>query len=315
MSSKQNLDFGKPHIVVVGDIMIDRYMVGTSTRQSPEADVPVLENYTIEDRLGGAANVALSCAGLGCDVSLLSLTGLDEDRRTLIDLLAATSIEHHLLVDPDRPTTVKTRIMHGDLHLLRVDRESTEPYDHPDLLLAQLVETQLRRPIAGIILQDYNKGLLHPATIASIMTFAQQYHIFTAVDPKYEHLPAYRGVDLFKPNVRELSYLLDRPINDTHQASDACHTVMELLQCKLVVLTLGADGVVIASAESSCHAPALPVQIKDVCGAGDAVLAIVTIAALQGRDLPQIAALANLAGATVCSMAGVTPVTTSLLQE
>jgi rfaE bifunctional protein kinase chain/domain len=283
-------------------------MVGKSVRQSPEADVPVLQDYEITAKLGGAANVALSCQQLGADVSLVSLIGDDDAGRELVDLLSTTDVDAHMIIDADRPTTVKTRVLCNDEHLLRIDRESTDDIRDVTSLMSRLSDLEAQRHIDVLILQDYNKGVLVPESIDAILAFAKSHSISTAVDPKLRFIDNYKGVDLFKPNRREAEAIVGRPIVSIDAAKEAATYIMQLLSAQTVLLTLGADGVVYTDASASTHAPASQDKVVDVCGAGDAVLATCAMAMVHADKRSALPHLAVRAGAIACSVTGVTPI-------
>ena len=183
-------------ICVIGDVMLDRYLRGSVDRISPEAPVPILELKAVESRMGGAANVALNLAQLGCNVSIFGITGADEHGVDASGIISGT----------DRPTTVKTRVIAGNQHILRIDEENASGISSGlTQQLASLIQEFLttEKPDA-VIFQDYNKGVLTAGLIGSVIDVCGKKDIMTAVDPKYDNFFAYKSVNLFKPNLREL---------------------------------------------------------------------------------------------------------------
>ena len=304
--------FSRTTALVIGDVMIDRYLIGDVARISPEAPVPVVRYTASENRLGGAANVALNVKALGAEVILCSVTGDDENGVLLHDLLPQHKLTTTGLVkDNSRQTTVKTRVMADNQHLLRVDREDT-------FSLSSAVSAQFMDNVRGIlesqkidviILQDYNKGLLTEGIIVDMITCAKEKDIPVAVDPKKEHFFNYAGVALFKPNLKEINAQVPFSMAVNMPSLDkADKYIREKLKNDITLITLSEKGVYIANDSHSDIYPTHPRNIADVCGAGDTVISIAALAMAHGVALPDIARLSNLAGGQVCEKAGVVPV-------
>jgi rfaE bifunctional protein kinase chain/domain len=303
------------HVFVVGDVMVDAYLIGKVNRISPEAPVPVVEVTERERRLGGAANVARNVLALGATVELASVVGDDEGGHFLRQRCQDMSIGTAALVaSADRPTTVKNRIISDGQHLLRVDEEVTTEIaaDLEDALIAQCVERfHVRKPDV-IIFEDYDKGVLTPRVIEALVAAAREAGIPTTVDPKFRQFHAYQGVTLFKPNLQELQdglglNGLDRHNDDEIQAATA--QIRANLGAQAVLVTLSERGVWLHE-ESGRHEriPAHKREINDVSGAGDTVIATASILLASGVPLTKCAAVANLAGGLVCEKVGVVPV-------
>ena len=309
--------FAGTHVLVVGDVMIDRYLRGTVTRISPEAPVPVLNYRATDNRLGGAANVALNLRALGAEVHLLSLVGKDEDGTLLAELLPQNDLSAAALCPSDtRQTTVKTRVLAGDQQLLRVDREDTRDADAAELALltTRFRDTLVHYPIGAILLQDYNKGVLSAPFIELILREAEARRIPVAVDPKQRNFFAYRGATLFKPNLKEVREGLDPAIApETVSLRRAATELRKRLQTPRILITLGERGVYSDSEAGGHRYPTRPRAIVDVCGAGDSVISIATLCLTQAATDEQIALLANAAGGQVCEFVGVVPVDRALL--
>jgi len=304
--------FSQLNIVVIGDVMIDRYLSGKVDRISPEAPVPVVHLRSEDNRLGGAANVALNIQAMGATPYLFSVIGEDDNGKLLEQLLPESNISaKYLLKHSDRVTTVKTRVLAQNQHLLRVDREDASPIKEP--LAAQLME-QLRnlldhKEIHLILFQDYNKGVLTPGLIREVMLEALRRDIPTAVDPKYDNFWAYRHVTLFKPNLREIQHQVDPHLKaDLPSLQAAAQEVSRRLGNAYTMITLSEKGVFVASKELSEIIPTYERTIADVCGAGDTVISIMALGLAAKMDLSTIARLANLAGGQVCEKVGVVPV-------
>ena len=307
------------NIVIIGDIMIDRYLHGSVDRISPEAPVPVVHLSSEENRLGGAANVALNVQALGATPFLFSAIGDDENGKLLESLLPAANISAaYLMRSPTRITTVKTRVIAQHQHLLRVDREDTTSLTEADstALLAQLRALLDQETIHLILFQDYNKGVLTPTLIQGVIREARQRHIPTAVDPKYDNFWAYENVTLFKPNLREIQQQVDPHLRaEAASLAAAAAVVRGRLNNRYTMITLSDKGLFIQGPEQMEIIPTQARSIADVCGAGDTVISVAAVGLALGIDLRDIAVLANLAGGQVCEKVGVVPVDKAQLQR
>jgi len=307
------------NVLIVGDVMIDRYLRGSVSRISPEAPVPVvLENGT-EDRLGGAANVALNVQALRSRAFMCSVIGADEDGTKFIEKLAAHHLpQNGILRSSKRRTTVKTRILGNHQQMLRIDRE-----DNHDLELeeAEPLMTKVRaildlEPIKVIILQDYNKGVLTEWVISNIIHEAKHRGIFTAADPKKANFFAYKGVNLFKPNLKEVRESSSFPITtDEVSLQKASDFLREKLGSQYNMLTLSEKGLFLDGGTGGKSYPTTPRNISDVSGAGDTVISIAAMGLAAGLDLETVAMLSNLAGGQVCELPGVVPVDRDRLEK
>ncbi|RMG85242.1 MAG: carbohydrate kinase [Bacteroidetes bacterium] len=304
--------FEKQTVLVIGDVMTDRYVTGTVSRISPEAPVPVVNAGEETARPGGAANVALNIRALGARAILCSVVGTDPAGDVLLDLLRAAGLSvAGIQREPDRMTTTKARVIANGQHLLRVDREQTEDLS-PEIqtrfrqtLLKQLDETT---PDV-LLLQDYNKGVLTADLIAFLLAEARKRAIPVVVDPKKRHFFAYRGVTLFKPNLKEMRDALGVDIPpEADDLGQACETLRARLGHQMSMITLSEHGIYIHSDREARLIPTRPRNIADVCGAGDTVISIAALGVASGLDLPTIARLANLGGGQVCEKIGVVQV-------
>ena len=303
-------DFSALRVLVVGDLMIDRYLSGTVERISPEAPVPVLRYRQTEDRPGGAANVALNLHALGVRAALAGAVGNDADGRGFGQLLTAAGLPSPAtIVAGDRPTTVKTRIVAQDQQLLRVDREASHQLDEASSRELLRRVTALLAGMDYLILQDYNKGVLHPSLIHQLLTAAGRQGVPVAVDPKAANFWEYKEVALFKPNLREMQQQLDFPLRPEQTVLDRAAAVLfERLRCERVMITLSQHGIYVHDGRRSTILPTHARRITDVSGAGDTVIAVAACALAGGMALPAVARLANLAGAQVIARPGVVAV-------
>jgi D-glycero-beta-D-manno-heptose-7-phosphate kinase len=299
-------------ILVVGDLMLDRYHFGKVTRISPEAPVPVVDVEHTENRPGGAANVALNIRSMGASVALCGVIGPDEHGDMLLKSLAGQGFDTSMVVvSPDRPTTTKTRIIGNNQQILRVDHESREQ-------VSEAVEAQVLKALEdrmaefqAVVLEDYDKGLLGERLIQSIIQQATAAKVPITVDPKFRNFLAYKGVSLFKPNLKELNEALHLRISkkDLPGIIAAVAELRKRMPHHETLVTLSENGVLaIDKTGNGHHIPAHLRKIADVSGAGDTVIAVMALAMAARLPLESAAAIANLAGGLVCEEVGVVPI-------
>ncbi len=311
-------DLKNLQVLVVGDLMIDAYTWGKATRLSPEAPVPVLNVAKRELRLGGAGNVVRNLVSLGTKPYVVSVIGQDDYGKELLKLLADQGLDvSGILVDENRPTTVKERIIAGSQQLLRIDAESDQLISN-DLAKKVIEQVKVILPkVKVLIFEDYDKGLLSKDLIQEIITLAKAQNVPIVVDPKKRNFFAYSGVDLFKPNLIELKEGLSL------QAADLTDTNLPATVKKFkedqnllgVFVTLSERGVYIDYKDQAVKLPAHLRQIADVSGAGDTVISIAACALALGLPAETIASLANLGGGLVCESLGVVPVEVERLRS
>ncbi|MEX2526100.1 MAG: D-glycero-beta-D-manno-heptose-7-phosphate kinase [Gemmatimonadota bacterium] len=295
-------------VVVLGDVMLDRYLSGRVDRISPEAPVPVLR--VEEERMspGGAANVAVNVAALGGKVRLLGVVGTDPAAGELTQLLQSLDVEPEGLVPVDgRCTTVKTRVLAQGQQVVRVDRE--EHGAIPAQAAAALLKgvSQALEGADVLILEDYNKGVMTPQVIRGCLEAAARGGIATVVDPKRDHFFLYAGCTVFKPNAKELEGALGEALRpDDAQWMEACRS---RLNTSSLLLTLGSQGMALQTNENlHVRVPALAREVYDVSGAGDTVSATVALALAAGATLMEATLLANQAASLEVAKAGVATV-------
>ena len=313
--------FKTKRILVIGDVMIDAYMLGKVYRVSPEAPVPIVSLESQEQRLGGAANVALNLQSMGATPILCAIVGSDKDGKMLKQLLEEQNmLSTGIVASENRVTTVKTRVIGNQQQLLRIDAEDTHPLNEQEeqLFLASVEKTIQTEKIDAIIFEDYNKGLLTPTVIGGIIALAKKHEIPTTVDPKKDNFLAYKGVTLFKPNLKELKEGVG--IDCTFQKRDLFDQAIDLLEQNLgneiTFVTLSEYGVYIKNQEQKFHTPAHVRNIADVSGAGDTVISVATLCLTAELSIESIAELSNLAGGLVCEKSGVVSIEPDqLIQE
>ncbi len=286
-------------ILVVGDVMLDRYWFGEVSRISPEAPVPVVKVERTEERPGGAANVARNCAALGARVALLSVVGADEAGRNLARLLRESEIECSLHEDAKLSTTVKLRVIGRQQQLLRIDFENAP--DH-EVLQAKLTDFQSRLATCDVvILSDYGKGgLTH---ITEMIRLARAAGKKVLVDPKGDDYARYTGATLLTPNRTEFREVVGRWQSDAELAKKAAG-LREDLQLEALLVTRSEEGMTLFSADGVAHEPALAREVYDVSGAGDTVIATVAVMLGSGLSLPEAMRQANLAAGIVVGKLG-----------
>jgi rfaE bifunctional protein kinase chain/domain len=302
--------FGKTGILVIGDLMIDQYIWGRVKRISPEAPVPVVEVTEENLLLGGAANVAHNVLSLGGRVFIAGTIGEDATGKILIDKLRENGFNTDGVVkDGKRPTTVKTRVLAHSQQVVRFDRE--EKTEIQQSTLSQLLEyvRYCLPKIKGIVISDYCKGLITKKLVKTLLKLAGK-KIFIAVDPKIGHFDYYRGVDLITPNTNEASFAAGIDITDDKTLISAGNLLIKKLQCGSVTITRGDEGMTLFEKTGRVtHIPTCAQEVYDVSGAGDTVIATLTLCKAAGAPLSDAAIVANHAAGVVVGKIGTATVT------
>lgn len=312
--------FRNKKILVIGDVMLDRYMIGTVQRISPEAPVPVVELKKEEDRLGGAANVALNIISLGAEVVLASVVGNDSNGKRILELCSENKIDSRTIHTLNsRPTTVKTRILGNKQQLLRVDYEVNEYLNEADeKSFLDFISPSITTEFDAVIFEDYNKGLLTERIIQELISRCKQNNIPTAVDPKLKNFFAYNGVTLFKPNLKELKEGTGISFNfpsEKNNFESAISKLNKKINNSYTFVTLSEYGVAISDHKSIDYIDAHLRTISDVSGAGDTVIAVATLCLCSGCSMKEIAQISNLAGGLVCEKSGVVSINSAELAD
>jgi rfaE bifunctional protein kinase chain/domain len=292
-------DTSNARILVVGDVMLDRYWFGEVSRISPEAPVPVIKVERVEERPGGAANVARNCASLGAQVTLLSVVGADEAGQTLARLLAASNIKASLHQDAQISTTVKLRAVARQQQLLRLDFENCPTHE---VLQASLAEFGLRLGQCDmVILSDYGKGgLTH---IAEMIRLARAAGKPVLVDPKGEDYARYAGASIITPNQTELRQVIGR-WQDEAQLAEKAQRLRAELNLSALLVTRSEEGMTLFAADGQTHEPALAREVFDVSGAGDTVIATLAVMMASGLAATDAMRVANRAAGIVVGKLG-----------
>lgn len=320
MDSSPIQDWQGKKIMIIGDVMLDRYLYGNINRISPEAPVPIVDLSRHYDRLGGAANVAANIKALGGIPFIFGLVGQDADAQQFLELLEQESLgTRNIIQDKNRQTTVKTRVWASNKQILRIDKETTSYLSlAQEQNLWQRIQSKLAETaIDAIVFQDYNKGVLSPFVIQQTISLARKKQIPVIVDPKSKHFFAYKGATLFKPNLKEIREQTDFPISadSKEDLERASKFLRSKLQHEITMITLSEYGVYLDNNAEQLISPTQKRQIIDVCGAGDTVLSIAALTMTTKTPITLIGILANLAGGQVCESIGVTPVSLEKLEE
>ncbi len=306
-------------VLVVGDVMVDAYLLGKVERISPEAPVPVVAVEKKEYRLGGAANVALNLASLGAKPILCSVIGEDIEGNEFLQLLESSNLNPSGIVrSKDRLTTTKTRVIAQQTQMLRVDHEFTEPIsEYETYVLTHRILNDLLPAVDVVLFEDYDKGVITQSLIEQIVTAAHKHGKKVVVDPKKRNFNFYRGVDLFKPNLKELKEGFNKEVDPTDQSGfeTMILDLMQAMELKNIMVTMSERGVMICDGKTFDYIPAHYRKIADVSGAGDTVMSVAALCYAIGLDNKQTAALSNLAGGLVCEEVGVVPINKERLVE
>lgn len=309
--------FAGKKVMVIGDIMLDSYIWGKVERISPEAPVPVVSVMKREERLGGAANVALNLQSLGAQTLLCSVIGADRRGQDLMKLMSLADLDREGIIESgERKTTVKFRVIGNNAQLLRVDEEST--HELSDLVFRQLcskIEKFFKNgDVDAVIFQDYDKGVISAALIDFVNELAGKQKIPVMVDPKKKNFLSYHNVTLVKPNLKEIKEGLNLNIipTDLESVREASEMLMLKLNASVILNTLSENGVYVLWKENGTRkdkfVPAHRRNVADVSGAGDTVISVAALCLSHGLSPEAMAWLSNLAGGLVCEEVGVVPV-------
>lgn len=305
---KKNLK-GK-RIAIVGDMMLDIYFWGDVKRISPEAPVPVLEVENELYRFGGAANCALNITTLSGIAEPVGVIGYDSYGTVFNSLLNEQKINRNGIIEDDsRPTTTKTRVIADSQHIVRIDKENKEVLNkNIQNKIFEYVSSIIKK-LDGIILQDYNKGVLSSSLIKQLIKLANKNGVIITVDPKFNNFFEYKNVTVFKPNRKEAEDVLGVKIKTDNDISFAGNELLKKLNAKNVLLTLGEGGIaVFEKNKPEMRMPTKARKVADVSGAGDTVISTLTIALAAGADIYEASYLANYAGGLVCEEVGIVPI-------
>jgi rfaE bifunctional protein kinase chain/domain len=315
------IDFSKLKVVIIGDVMLDTYWWGQVDRISPEAPVPVVSLQRKEHRVGGAANVALNTVALGAQTSIVSVIGTDADGVLLKSLFEEQHIDTQYLLSTDtRITTNKTRVMSRNQQMMRLDAEITTSItsDVEEALLQKFIACLDTQKPDVVIFEDYDKGVLTTSIIKEAITICTERNIVMSVDPKKNNFLAYKGVTLFKPNLKEVKEGLQLPIPAvTLENLKLVHAQLQkYLAHQISLITLSEKGMFFDTGEIAKIIPTHVRSIADVSGAGDTVIAVASLVYAATKNIELATEMANIAGGLVCEEVGTAAINkTRLLSE
>lgn len=307
--------FNGKKIAVIGDMMLDSYFWGSVSRVSPEAPVPVVEIDDEFQRFGGAMNVAYNISTLGGIPIPIGVVGDDQDAEIMKALMKKSGINSNsLITDNRRPTTNKTRVIANNQHVVRIDKEKRNPISPKvELKIINTLKKNIKN-IDAIILEDYNKGVLTASLIRAAIELANENEIIITVDPKFNNFFEYQNVTVFKPNRKETEDALGIRIRTSEDLKKAGHLLLEKLNAKYVLLTLGEEGIsLFQRGKSEVKIATKARKVADVSGAGDTVISTLTMALCAGADIYDASYLANYAGGLVCQEVGIVPISLDYL--
>ena len=306
-------------VMIIGDVMIDRYLIGKVSRISPEAPVPVVQFEHEDHRLGGAANVALNINALGGIPLLCGMVGDDHFGQIFLERLRQINLPTTgIITSMTRPTTVKTRIIGNGQQILRIDREEAGPLAHSEakVQIEQILDLILQERPDAIIFEDYDKGFITEPLADAVLELAKTLQIPTTIDPKKRNFYLYKGATLFKPNLKEIRDSVPFEVKpDAESLQHACNYLRSKLNHTYTLITLSEKGVYFEAHGQGRIFPTFARQVSDVSGAGDTVIAIATLALTSTIDGQAIAQLSNLAGGQVCEKPEVVPVNLDELRK
>ena len=303
-------NFKNYNIAVIGDMMLDGYLWGDVQRISPEAPVPIVDIDNEFFRFGGAANVALNISKLGCNPIPIGVIGDDRNGEIFRGLLHDAHMNSEsLIVDSSRTTTTKTRVISSDQQIVRIDKESKKEISKEieEKILFSL-NSNIDK-IDGIILEDYNKGVLSSSLIENIISLANERNKVVTVDPKFDNFFSYKNVTVFKPNLKETEDAFGVKLTSKNKIEDIGFKLLEKIKSKYLLLTLGADGMAVFEKDKEINfIPTKARKVLDVSGAGDTVISTLTLSLISDATIYEATCLANYAGGLVCEEAGVVPI-------
>jgi rfaE bifunctional protein kinase chain/domain len=291
-------------VLVVGDVMLDRYWFGEVERISPEAPVPVVRVVKREDRLGGAANVARNIVALGAHATLAGVVGEDEAAQRVRHLLTEAGIQAYLVSDPDHPTTLKMRVLGRQQQLLRIDFE-----EKPNAALLESMHQQVAAVLDQhdmVVLSDYAKGVLDQVEV--LISMARAKGLPVLVDPKGSHYARYRGATLVTPNRSEMQQAVGH-WNSEQELDERAQKLRSELELEALLVTRSEQGMTLFTGQGRDHVDAQAHEVFDVSGAGDTVLATLAVMRATGMDWPAAMRWANRAGGIVVGKLGTSIVT------
>ena len=296
---------GAARILVVGDVMLDRFVRGEVTRISPEAPIPIMRVVSEDVMLGGAGNVARNAAALGATAVLVGLVGDDAAGAEVAALAEqAERVEARLITAKNRRTTVKTRFVAGAQQLLRADIEDVWELSADDAAAVRQAAVGAMAGVGAVVLSDYAKGALGNTLAMAVISKARESGVPVIVDPKGADYRHYRGVTAITPNAAELAAATGLPVTTSDEAEAAAGEILSVTHADAVIVTRGKDGMSIVESDTATHLPVRAREVFDVSGAGDTVVAMLAVVLAAGGGLREAAEMANAAASVVVQKVG-----------
>ena len=293
-------------LLVVGDLMLDRFLWGSVHRISPEAPVPVVHLNSETAALGGAGNVARNLQALGAAPSLIGVVGQDQGATEFRRLLKEANLDAGGVVElPDRVTTVKSRVIAHHQQVVRIDRESQDPLSSEVSERICALALQMLANSQAVIISDYDKGVITPELLGQLLPASRKAGLTVAIDPKPGNYKYYRSASVITPNLHEARTMVGSKGRTLQEVSEIGRSLRETLECQAVLLTRGEEGMTLFQESGDpLRIPSYAREVYDVTGAGDTVIAVLTLALTAGASLPEAASLANLAAGLVVGKLG-----------
>ena len=306
--------FSKQSILVIGDVMLDKFMWGNASRISPEAPVPIISVNKISHSPGGAANVALNLSKLSANVQILGIVGDDNEGAILEDTLLKNGVKTQFITDAKISTTTKTRIIAHGQQVVRTDYEDIRDVNSDQIKIIKDILDKIISEIDAIIIQDYNKGLLVKDSIKTILEISSEKNIPVYVDPKKDNFFAYNKIRLFKPNLFEFESAINFKEQD-NSFEDLGKDLRKKINAEILMVTRSEEGVTLFTDKNVQTISTKARKVHDVSGAGDTAISAYVLADLCGANIEESAMISNYAAGRVCEEVGVVPISLEMIKD
>tara|TARA_Y100001970_G_scaffold60974_2_gene77700 strand:- start:2151 stop:3128 length:978 start_codon:yes stop_codon:yes gene_type:complete len=306
--------FSQQSILVIGDVMLDKFMWGNASRISPEAPVPIISVNKISHSPGGAANVALNLSKLSANVQILGIVGDDNEGAILEDTLLKNGVKTQYITDAKLSTTTKTRIIAHGQQVVRTDYEDIRDVNSDQIKIIKDILDKIISEIDAIIIQDYNKGLLVKDSIKTILEISSEKNIPVYVDPKKDNFFAYNKIRLFKPNLFEFESAINFKEQDK-SFEDLGKDLRKKINAEILMVTRSEEGVTLFTDKNVQTISTKARKVHDVSGAGDTAISAFVLADLCGANIEESAMISNYAAGRVCEEVGVVPISLEMIKD
>ena len=306
--------FSQQSILVIGDVMLDKFMWGNASRISPEAPVPIISVNKISHSPGGAANVALNLSKLSANVQILGIVGDDNEGAILEDTLLKNGVKTQFITDAKISTTTKTRIIAHGQQVVRTDYEDIRDVNSDQIKIIKDILDKIISEIDAILIQDYNKGLLVKDSIKTILEISSEKNIPVYVDPKKDNFFAYNKIRLFKPNLFEFESAINFKEQDK-SFEDLGKDLRKKINAEILMVTRSEEGVTLFTDKNVQTISTKARKVHDVSGAGDTAISAFVLADLCGANIEESAMISNYAAGRVCEEVGVVPISLEMIKD